>query len=381
MVSDANLDFQTILNDLQYGLLIFDEVGRLVYENATACTLLGHDVETLCLKGWAAASVLFNARQTNPDDFIETVRGKALELRQPIRFYVSHSGESVSCWMTVFDHAPDTPYTVIMLEKPDWAAMSLLVGRFRDEMQEAVTSTQGHIALINNSLESGMDTDVQALKRRIGGFARLIEIHTHRAGRFLEMLERLEDVRLGRFREKVAARKQRLWMGDFLEDFIESLDEIMLVDPETEAYDHRARIIPRVYGNPVAVAPMAYVRRVLRDVLRNAIMYSMVAAPVRIEVGQRGRRVQIDVIDEGCGIRRRENDRVFAPFKRARQPQVIAEFGYGISLYICRYEVEAMNGRIWYESEEGVGTTFSIMLPAWDEETVSRSSSDTTTPA
>jgi signal transduction histidine kinase len=49
----------------------------------------------------------------------------------------------------------------------------------------------------------------------------------------------------------------------------------------------------------------------------------------------------------------------------------MAEFGYGLAMYLCKSEVEAMNGRIWFESEEGVGTTFSIKLPAWSDDSSS----------
>ena len=42
----------------------------------------------------------------------------------------------------------------------------------------------------------------------------------------------------------------------------------------------------------------------------------------------------------------------------------MGEFGYGLGLHLCKNEIEAMNGRIWFESEEGTGTTFSIKLPA-----------------
>jgi signal transduction histidine kinase len=38
-----------------------------------------------------------------------------------------------------------------------------------------------------------------------------------------------------------------------------------------------------------------------------------------------------------------------------------------LSLYLAKAEVEAMGGRIWYESEEGVGSTFSVKLPTWKE--------------
>jgi K+-sensing histidine kinase KdpD len=85
------------------------------------------------------------------------------------------------------------------------------------------------------------------------------------------------------------------------------------------------------------------------------------------------------VIDEGYGIRAKEFERVFAQFQRARQPQIIGEFGYGLSLYLCKHEVEAMNGKIWFQSEEAVGTTFSFKLPAWREDSTAASSSSSST--
>ncbi|MBE2183048.1 MAG: hypothetical protein IAE89_06455, partial [Anaerolineae bacterium] len=48
----------------------------------------------------------------------------------------------------------------------------------------------------------------------------------------------------------------------------------------------------------------------------------------------------------------------------------------GLSLYLCKHEVEAMNGRLWFESDEGVGTTFSIKLPLWADDSVSSHSED-----
>jgi two-component system, OmpR family, sensor histidine kinase VicK len=120
---------------------------------------------------------------------------------------------------------------------------------------------------------------------------------------------------------------------------------------------------------------------ILHDLLRNAIMYSMKATPVIImaQASNQGQNVQVDVIDEGYGIRAKEFERVFAQFQRARQPQIIGEFGYGLSLYLCKHEVEAMNGKIWFQSEEAVGTTFSFKLPAWREDSTAASSSSSST--
>jgi two-component system sensor histidine kinase SenX3 len=100
--------------------------------------------------------------------------------------------------------------------------------------------------------------------------------------------------------------------------------------------------------------------------------------PVTIVVfaGSREATVQIDITDEGCGIRVSEHGRVFTPFQRAQQPQIISEFGYGLSLYLCKCESEAMDGLMWFESQEGSGTTISLRLPAWrDAHAASGSSS------
>ena len=378
MVSETNLDLAKVLDRLEHGIIIFNSAGQMIYETLAAYTLLGSDLNSIRTNGWEAAAILFNTRQTDPDNYLHAVRDRATELRVPVRFHIFRSGELMPCWAVVFDDQQGDPCTMITLDVPDWTAMTSLVDRFQDEMTEAVLATQGHIDLIYHSIEDALNTDMKTLSRRVAGFARLIGVHMHRANRFLEMLERTEDIRLGRVKERARARRRKIDLADYLEDFVEDLDEIMLVDPETEIHDHRARLSLAVHGNPVLLASSYYLTRILRDVLRKAIMYSMVGTPIVIEARRMGQRVQIDVIDEGYGIRKREQACVFTPFQRARQPQVLAEFGYGLSLYLCRYEVEAMNGRIWYESEEAVGTTLSIMLPIWDD--VSSSSSSSTTP-
>lgn len=115
----------------------------------------------------------------------------------------------------------------------------------------------------------------------------------------------------------------------------------------------------------MVAASQEYLRKALHDVLRNAVLYSPKDTPIILRAARLTPSdvVQIDITDQGCGIRAKEAERVFAPFQRARQPQIMAEFGYGLSLYLVKAELDAMGGRIWYESEEGVGTTFSIKLP------------------
>jgi signal transduction histidine kinase len=182
-------------------------------------------------------------------------------------------------------------------------------------------------------------------------------------------------LRTGDIRQIIRQDRRKIDFVDFMEDFMEELNEIKLLDPETENQaDYLARIELDLPDELYIKGVPRYVRYALQELLRNAIMYSLRGTPIRIRVVTRQTTAQIDVIDEGYGVRESEWRRVFAPFERARQPQVISEFGYGLCLHLCKQEIEAMNGQLWFTTEENVGTTFSMNLPLWA--TASSSSSD-----
>ncbi len=146
---------------------------------------------------------------------------------------------------------------------------------------------------------------------------------------------------------------------------MEDLDQVVLVDPETDAQDHRARIKLDIPSKAAVSASRHHLTRILQDILRNSVMYSIKATPITISATVQDHVVQINVVDEGYGVREREKERVFEPFQRARQPQIFGEFGYGLSLYLCKHEIEAMNGHLWFQSEEGLGMHMSLTLPVW----------------
>jgi signal transduction histidine kinase len=374
MVFDKQLNYQSVLDGLGQAVLIFDSQDRLVLDNLAARTILGSDLKLIRANGWSAASTLFNSRLNNPEVSVEATRKKALESARPVRFHMYFSGEYIPCWAAAVHGTNGEIFTMITIESLDWSAMHELMDKFRDEVHNAATSTQGHTALILQSLKQTKPNETgEQISRRISGFLTLISTHMHRIERLTQLLERMENVRTGRLGEQIRNNRRRIDLAEFIEDFLEGLDEVELIDPETETQDYRARIKTTVPDGLVVSASSSSLTTILHDILRNAIMYSMKATPITISAKADNQMVQINVTDEGYGIRAKEFERVFEPFKRARQPQIIGEFGYGLSLYLCKYEVEAMNGKIWFESEEGVGTTFSFKLPAWRDDSSSSS--------
>jgi signal transduction histidine kinase len=365
---DKLLDGQAVLDGLGQGVLIFDHNGRLVLDNMAARTILGTDLKLIRSEGWTAAAVLFNSGQHDPNETIDAARKRSLDSAKPVRFHTYRSGEYIPCWAAAVQGKNGDVYTMISMETPDWSIINDLIGKFRDEVAEAVESTDGHINLINQSIKRmSPGSTVEQLSKRITGFTKLISTHMYRVGHLMELLGRLEALRTGTLMSGVRANRRHIELQEFIEDFIEDLDEVTLIDPESEDQDYRARLTADIpEGLEVAASP-EHLTMILRDLVRNAIMYSMKASPVKITASLQNNNVQIEVTDEGYGVRSKESDKVFQPFQRARQPQIIAEFGYGLSLYLCKHEIEAMNGGMWFKSEEGVGSTFSIKLPAWQE--------------
>lgn len=375
MTLDSKLDLQAVLDGLGQGILIFDSDGKLIFDNLAARTVLGTDRNVIHSEGWSAVSVLFNTGVNNPDENIDSIREKALKAERPVRFHIYRSGQYVPCWAAAVTGEDGVVHTMITLDAPDWYLLTDVISYFRKEMKEAVDTAKGHVDIIDATIERYKTEDGETLGKRINNFTRLINIHMQRTGYLMEMLERLENIRTGAITDIVRERHRKVDIAEYFEDFIEELDEIQLVDPETEAQDHRSRITTDITDGLYAHVSTRYLTRILHDMLRNAIMYSMKATPIKIGVTRKGNRIQVAITDDGYGVRESETEQIFAPFKRARQPQIISEFGYGLSLYLCKHEIEAMGGQLWFTSEENVGSTFYLSLPEWRDDTDSSSSS------
>jgi signal transduction histidine kinase len=102
------------------------------------------------------------------------------------------------------------------------------------------------------------------------------------------------------------------------------------------------------------------IRQVFSNLLDNAVKHSPPSSPVAVRMELEDDAVMVHVSDEGPGLPAGELERVFERFVRGRGTTVQ---GTGLGLHICRQIVEAHHGRIWAESAEGRGATFTVRLP------------------
>jgi PAS domain S-box-containing protein len=112
---------------------------------------------------------------------------------------------------------------------------------------------------------------------------------------------------------------------------------------------------------------------VMDNLLGNAIKYSPMGKPIRVELHKRASEVEIRVADQGIGIASQHLPRVFDKFYRVEGGHSRRTPGSGLGLYICRNIIEAHGGQIWAESTLGEGSTFIVVLPITQGQGVERS--------
>jgi signal transduction histidine kinase len=113
----------------------------------------------------------------------------------------------------------------------------------------------------------------------------------------------------------------------------------------------------------IIVADEQATMQVLDNLLSNAIKYSPHGKNVFVRVVSNNAFVRIEVQDEGQGISPDEMKKLFGKFARLSAQPTGGEHSTGLGLSIVKKMVEAMNGRVWCESESGKGATFIVELP------------------
>jgi PAS domain S-box-containing protein len=104
------------------------------------------------------------------------------------------------------------------------------------------------------------------------------------------------------------------------------------------------------------------IQQILDNLISNAIKYNDKPTPsIQIKYSDQGDFHCISVIDNGIGIDARHFDTIYVPFKRLHQRNEYS--GTGIGLAICKKIVEKHQGKIWVESQTGVGSQFHFTLP------------------
>jgi two-component system phosphate regulon sensor histidine kinase PhoR len=114
---------------------------------------------------------------------------------------------------------------------------------------------------------------------------------------------------------------------------------------------------------PDVRADQSALERVLINLIENAVKYSDEDSEVRLTARLQADSVCILVKDEGVGIPREDQERIFERFYRVDKARSRKAGGTGLGLSIVKHLVQAQGGDVWVDSEPGRGSTFFFTIP------------------
>lgn len=134
-----------------------------------------------------------------------------------------------------------------------------------------------------------------------------------------------------------------------------------LVDTNYAQIPHTIKILDKRKENDKIFADRYLIENVIHNLIENAVKYSEKEATVEICIDCDEHFTMISVRDQGVGIDKKYQKKIFEQFYRI--PATHHKNGYGIGLALVKYAVKAHGGSIKVESELGKGSTFTFTLP------------------
>lgn len=339
-----------VITHLADGLLVFDKENKLLLANHQAEKFL--DVKAKEVMG---SSVLEIAKFPNLRALMSLlgaeVKGifrRELAISEKLTLEVSTApmmprGEKLGTLVILHDITREK-----MVERIKTEFVSLAAHQLRTPLSAIKWTLKmlldGDLGEINEEQKNFIEKSYQSNERMIGLVNDLLNITRIEEGRYLykPALADFEDVVhfvINSYREEIARKKIVL----------------NLKKPETK--------LPRI------VMDVEKMRLAVQNLIDNAIKYTLAGGKITILLGYNKDRKEIvsSVKDTGVGIPLDQQARVFTKFFRGANVMRMETEGTGLGLFIAKNIIEAHGGRIWFESEEGKGTTFYFTLPVEKE--------------
>ena len=321
---------EVVLGALSQGTILFDESDRVVYANPSAHSILG--------------SVPAELAGLAPLQFQSAVR-EARETRDQVVRILDHGSPTRRLRGVATPFTDDDRVLLLVVDVTERERTDAVRRDFVANASHELKTPVSTIIASSEALQIALDrADPSALD-----FADRIEDSARQLDRLVGDL--LDLSRLERDKPELAPiRLDHLVRDEVERTRDEASDKGLDLEVTTET------VIAMGNHRDVAIA--------VRNILDNAVRYTPVGGSIVVNVARDDSFATVSVTDTGEGIPTRDIDRVFERFYRVDSARSRATGGTGLGLSIVRHVVESHGGSVALESELGVGSTFTIRLPA-----------------
>jgi two-component system phosphate regulon sensor histidine kinase PhoR len=213
------------------------------------------------------------------------------------------------------------------------------------ELRAPIASIEQQLTVILNGIAGEMTAKQEKLlsraKERTNGVLTLIKD--------LLDLSKIEAGKMVQYKEPL-----------FLQEVINRVVDLMRAEGEAKKIDLQ---FSAPSETPLIHADRNSMEEIFTNLISNAIKYTPEGGKVWVTLSEEGGFVKAAVSDTGIGIKKEDLPRIFDKFYRVKTPETRQIVGTGLGLSIVKNIVDAHLGSISVESEEGGGTTFTVLLP------------------
>lgn len=321
-----------ITNNMNEGLVLLNGQQNVLFINESAAKIFGFSAKEVI-----GRNILTVDRAQEVQDLLQKVSqaGKGEGLYEKDGHFYQLSGSSVNgSGSVILIYDVTEKMTAEKLRREFSANVS-------HELKTPLQSILGYAEIMKNGLVK--DEDKQRFLERI---------HAE-AGNMIELIQNIMEL-------------SRLDENKTLDEF-EDVDLLKLAQSVTLRLKHKAQtkgVTLNVNGSSACVCGVqSILSEVLYNLVDNSIKYNKDNGKVDVKVQDGSEEVIVSVSDTGIGIGAADRERVFERFYRADKSHSKEIGGTGLGLSIVKHGVLFHKGRVELESEPGVGTTITFVLP------------------
>lgn len=363
-LSEVAAKSEIVINAIGDGVIAVDGKGSIQLINPAAQEILGwgkQDAMTLSYKSVLKLTDSTGKELGGYQDPLQMVLNNNQQARDDEILAVTNSGKKLS--LSIVASPIGDPgsgaiavFRDVTSERAEEREQAEFISTASHEMRTPVASIEGYLGLALNANTATIDARARDFINKAH------EAAEHLGRLFQDLLDvsKSEDGRL-------ANQPKVLDVVPFTNTIVQGLSEsanakglkLTFVPGEGNGTERGIKnLMPVYYVN----LDNDHIREVLNNLVENAIKYTP-AGEVRVDISGTEDTVQISIKDSGLGIPAEDIPHLFQKFYRVNNMDRQSIGGTGLGLYLCRRLVEAMQGRIWVESEFEKGSTFYVELP------------------
>lgn len=373
-LSQVASESEVVINAIADGVIALNNRGVIQLINPAAQQIIGWGKQDAL--GLDYKSVLKLSDKTDADlapatDPISQALATNKEVTTDDLHLMTNSGKRLLVSVTVSPVGQLGAGVIIVFrditkEKTEERGQAEFISTASHEMRTPVASIEGYLGLALNPNTAQIDEKAREFITKAHESAQ----HLGRLFQDLLDISKAEDGRLTNNPKvvDVVAFTHDIFEGLKPKGTAKALRMVFkpLPDEEAEKSGER-RLNPVFYVN----VDNDHLREVISNLIENAIKYTP-KGEVVVDVTGNDERVTVSVADSGIGIPKEDMGHLFQKFYRVDNTDTREIGGTGLGLYLCRRLTEAMNGRIWVESEYKQGSTFYVELPRIEHEEATR---------